>query len=135
MRIFKLLFNSFFGGLVVSVLAFQSEWLEMRMNIGYFIPITMILTLAAYVVLEKKYKRAGNLSLIATLSNIAAGSAICIVVLGLERFKVVPAAIVRELLFLTKVSFHTMNIGLITLLGIGLIIIFLADLKNRRGYR
>lgn len=135
MRLFKLMFNSFIWGIVISVLAFQSEWLEMRINVGYFIPITMILALAGYFILSKKHPSFYNLKGIATIANILISSAICAVVLGFERLMIVPAAIIRELLFLTKIGFDIVNITLIIVLTVGLIIIFLSDSKYRRSHR
>jgi purine-cytosine permease-like protein len=135
MRIFKLMFNSFIIGLVISTLAFQSEWLEMRMNIGYFIPITMILALIGYFLQSKRYPRFNHLSLMATIANIFISSAICAAVLGFERLLIVPAAIIRELLLLTKIPFDRINIGLILLMIIGLLVIWLGEMKIRKAYR
>lgn len=133
MRLFKLSFNSFVWGIVISVLAFQSDWLEMRINIGYFIPIVMILALVGYAFLSKKYSSVHSFNYVFTIVNIVVCSAICIVLLGLERLMIVPAAIIRELLFLTKVRFDIINIGLIIMLVLGFLIIFLSDFRYKKS--
>lgn len=126
MKVFRLLYNSFIWGILISILAFQNEWLEMRVTIGIFIPIVMILCLVVGTLLKKVGKgHLLQLNLTATIINVVVCTAISLAVLGTERIQVVPAAIVREGMKVTNISFNSINIILFLLLIAGLIICFL----------
>ncbi len=125
MKMFRLLYNSFIWGMFISILAFQNEWLEMRINIGMFIPIVMALCLIVGTLLKKMGKEhLLQLNLIATIINVLACSIISLAVLGIERMQVVPASIVREGMKVTNISFDSINIILLLLLIVGLTICF-----------
>lgn len=135
MKVFRLLYNSFIWGIFISILAFQNEWLEMRVNIGVFIPIVMALCLIVGILLKKMGKEhLLQLNLTATIINVLACSIISLAVLGIERIQVVPASIVREGMKVTNISFDSINIILLLLLIVGLIICFFerdgVEMKN-----
>jgi len=123
MKVYRLIYNSFIWGMLVSILAFQNTWLEMRMNIGIIIPIFMALFLAVGILLEKAGKeQLLSLSKEFTIINVLACTGMSLLVLGFQRIKVVPASIVREGLKLTNISFDTMNIVLLILVFGGVIL-------------
>jgi Uncharacterized conserved protein len=125
MNVFRLLYNSFIWGILISILAFQSEWLEMRVNIGVFIPIVIVLCLIVGTLLKKLGKgHLLHLNLTATIINVIACAIISLVVLGMERIQVVPASIVREGMKVTNISFDSINIILLLILIVGLILCF-----------
>lgn len=135
MKIYRLLYNSFIWGMLISILAFQSEWLEMRMNIGIIVPIFMALFLIAGILLKKAGKeQLLSLSAAFTIINVSACTIISLSVLGMERIQVVPASIVREGLKITNVSFGIMDIILLILISGGLILCFFGrggiEMKN-----
>jgi len=125
MKMFRLLYNSFIWGIFISILAFQSEWLEMRVNIGIFIPLVMLLCLAIRMLLKKMGKNhIMELSLKTTIINVLLCVVISLGILGVERMQVVPASIVREGMKVTNVSFDSVNIILLLLLVGGLVLCF-----------
>jgi uncharacterized membrane protein YdjX (TVP38/TMEM64 family) len=125
MKVFRLLYNSFIWGILISILAFQSEWLEMRVNIGIFIPIVMVSCLIVKTLLKKLGKgHLFHLNLTTTIINVIACTIISLVVLGIERIQVVPASIIREGMKVTSISFDSINIILLLLLIAGLILCF-----------
>jgi len=56
MRIFSLLYNGFIWGLLVAIIAFQNEWLEMRISIGLIIPAIMLLVVAIALITKKRFE-------------------------------------------------------------------------------
>ena len=124
-KVFRLLYNSFILGIFISILAFQSEWLEMRVNIGIFIPIVMLLCFAIGGLLEKLGKdHIMELSLRTTIINLLLCIFISLGILGLERIQVVPASILREGMKVTDISFDSINVALLLLLVGGLVLCF-----------
>lgn len=141
MKLYKLIYNSFIWGMLISILAFQNVWLEMRMNIGIIIPIFMVLTLILGILLKKVGKEhLLKLNVTFTVINLLVCTIISLLVLGMERILVVPASIVREGFKCTNISFDIMNIILIILLIGGLILCFFGGegikMKNTfKGYK
>lgn len=125
LKVFRLLYNSFIWGILISILAFQNEWLEMRVNIGVFIPLVMLLCLVIKMLLKKVGKEhIMELSLRDTIINVLICIVLSLGVLGLERIQVVPASIVREGMKVTNISFDSINIILLLLLIGGLLLCF-----------
>lgn len=48
MILFAFIYNGFVLGLFLSVLAFQSQWLEMRINVGLIVFIAIIIAIIIY---------------------------------------------------------------------------------------
>jgi len=123
MKVYRLIYNSFIWGMLVSILAFQNTWLEMRMNIGIIIPIFMALCLIVGILLKKAGKeQLLSLSKAFTIINVLICTVMSLLVLGFERIQVVPASIVREGLKITYVSFDSMNIALLILVFGGVVL-------------
>lgn len=83
MRIFALLYNSFIWGLIAAILAFQNVWLKMRMNIGYIIPVVMILSVITVTILKRHEKLTFEFS----LANMILSSILAVLVLGGKRLE------------------------------------------------
>lgn len=133
MRYIKFLYNSFLWGLTAAILAFQNQWLEMRMNIGYIIPMVMVAAFAILTAAEllKGKKASFEMSSRVTIVNILICTITSILTLGQERIKVVPAVIIREGIGMTRLSFGRVNTVLIIALVIGLGVIMLeGNLKS-----
>lgn len=125
MKIFRLLYNSFIWGMLISILTFQNEWLEMRINTGIFIPATMLLSLIVAMLIKKFSKlRILQLNLTITVLNVLVCTIIAIIVLGKERIQVVPAAIIREGIKEYNIDFFSINIALLIFLIFGIILCF-----------
>lgn len=120
MNFFTYIYNGFVLGLFFSVLAFQSEWLEMRMNVGIIIFIIIIISIIIYTVAVVKKKRFHKKNLkIFTLGSLLTSFIIAISILGAKRITTLPASIFREALGLTNISFGIINtVLLIILFGI-----------------
>ncbi|EET89328.1 hypothetical protein CcarbDRAFT_0162 [Clostridium carboxidivorans P7] len=119
MKIFRLLYNSFIWGMLISILTFQNEWLEMRINTGIFIPITMLLSLIVAMLIKKFSKlHILQLNLISTTLNVLVCTTISIIVLGKERIQVVPAAIIREGIKESNIDFFSYKYSIIDFFNI-----------------
>lgn len=117
MNFFTFIYNGFVLGLFFSVLAFQSEWLEMRMNVGIITFITIIVSIIVYTVTVVKKKRVHKKNLkIFTLSSLGTCFIISLVMLGAKRITTLPASILREALGLTNIRFGIINIILLIVL-------------------
>ncbi|MTI48754.1 MAG: hypothetical protein FH761_12990 [Firmicutes bacterium] len=125
MKYFNILYNSFLWGIIFSVLAFQNKWLEMRINIGIIIPITIIIAFIVFILFEKinRFNIDEILSFKFAFINTILMIVFTIIILGIERTKILPAAIIRELLGMTKVSFSRINMVIISIIILGLVII------------
>ncbi|WP_202709401.1 hypothetical protein [Sporosalibacterium faouarense] len=125
MKYFNILYNSFLWGIIFSVLAFQNKWLEMRINIGIIIPITIIIAFIVFILFEKinRFNIDEILSFKFAFINTILMIVFTIIIIGIERTKILPAAIIRELLGMTKVSFSRINMVIISIIILGLVII------------
>ena len=117
MNFFTFIYNGFILGLFFSVLAFQSEWLEMRMNVGIITFITIIVSIIIYTVAVIKKKRFHKKNLkIFTLGSLLTSFIIALAILGAKRITTLPASICREALGLTNIRFGIINIVLLIIL-------------------
>ena len=87
MKIFSLLYNSFIWGLLTAIIAFQNEWLEMRISVGLIVPIVMILVASVVLISKKPVNLSGKF----TSANLLASLLLAFLVLGSKRLLVVPA--------------------------------------------
>jgi len=134
MRIVKLLYNSFIWGMLAAVMAFQNTWLEMRMNIGYIIPLLMALVFLLVLVigaLRHEYKFVDRLNLKSTVVNLIVCSIAAFIVLGFDRLAIVPAAIVREGIKATGISFSIINAIIVTVLLLGTVALALNERQKK----
>lgn len=117
MNFFTFIYNGFILGLFFSVLAFQSEWLEMRMNVGIITFITIIVSIIIYTVAVIKKKRFHKKNLkIFTLGSLLTSFIIAFAILGAKRITTLPASVFREALGLTNIRFGIINIVLLIIL-------------------
>lgn len=132
MKYLRLVINSFFWGMVIALLAFQSQTLEMMMNVGIIIPVVVIASLGIGIL----QKRAGQKSLldfdaIFIIKNTAICIAMAFLILGfrtaVDRILIVPAAMIRELLQISSVSFDTINIVIFLVVLVGIVISFYGE--------
>ncbi|MPM96594.1 hypothetical protein SDC9_143759 [bioreactor metagenome] len=128
MKYLKIMYNAFLWALVFAITCFKSEWLEMRVNIGYILFIAFgVLTVILTAYLRKKDLQ---LNFKFTIINIA----ICFIygnfIYGFKRLQVVPASIIREGINMTRVPFSKINMILSIILILGLLLILLSDRKE-----
>ncbi|MDF2548517.1 MAG: hypothetical protein K0R93_3415 [Anaerosolibacter sp.] len=120
MKYFKMLYISFLWGVLFAVVCFQSEWLEMRVNIGLIGFVMMVVSFCTLMVIDKKK---GNMNKLLNfkfvLWNLVLTIGGMVLLLGSERISVLPAAIIREGLHSTRVSFTTINILILSFLILG----------------
>jgi hypothetical protein len=126
MRYFALIYNGFIWGLLTAVIAFNNQWLEMRINIGYIIPVVMSIVMIAGLTFKKPVIMAARF----TLLNLVSCFLISYLILGSKRLTVVPAAIIREAIQKTDITFPAINMALISCLMLGLIAILIWRPKN-----
>ncbi len=128
MRYITLLYNSFLWALVISITAFTSEWLEMRVNIGtvLFGIWLLLFIILSFIFRKKTFKN----SFIFTLVNLVICFIYGVILYGIERIGIVPASIIREGLHMTSIKFSSVNIALCTILLVGLVVIFITSNKK-----
>jgi len=128
MKYLKIMYNAFLWALVFAITCFKSEWLEMRVNIGYILFIAFgVLTVIFSIYLRKKKLQFGFKF---TIINIV----ICFIygnfIYGFKRLQVVPASIIREGINITRVPFSKINLILLIILILGLLLILFSDRKE-----
>lgn len=131
MKYLKIMYNAFLWALVFAITCFKSEWLEMRVNIGYILFIAFgVLTLIFSIYLRKKNLQFGFKF---TIINIV----ICFIygnfIYGFKRLQVVPASIIREGINITRVPFSKINLILLIILILGLLLILFSDRKEYKS--
>ncbi|MCC3865888.1 hypothetical protein K0040_16650 [Terrisporobacter petrolearius] len=131
MKYLKIMYNAFLWALVFAITCFKSEWLEMRVNIGYILFIAFgVLTAIFSIYLRKKNLQLGFKF---TIINIV----ICFIygnfVYGFKRLQVVPASIIREGINITRVPFSKINLILLIILILGLLLILFSDRKEYKS--
>lgn len=123
MKYFSALYNSFLLSLLIALLSFKSEWLEMRINIGLilFAVWIVLFIVLALITKVKKFPMSFNF----TLANICFCLILSFILYGGKRLSIIPASIIREGLHITSVSFSIINTIITVFLALGLITIFI----------
>ena len=123
MKAVALIINSFLYAMMIAVTIFGSVWLEMRVNIGWILFIAW----ALFGVLGYYFTRAKTqrISRSFTLITYTIAFVYSFLLLGWQRLAIVPAAIIREGIGMTKLPFLTINIVLLALLGTALFLLLL----------
>ncbi len=126
----KILFNSMLWAMAIALGCFKSEWLEMRVNIGYiFFASTIILSIISFIIQKNKpIKFDLKFTLINTIIMFAYG----IFLYGFKRIQIVPASIVREGLHQTKLPFSLINNIFLIIIVCGIIIIILDEILLKK---
>ena len=133
MKNLNIIYNSFLWSMVIAITSFKSEWLEMRVNIGYIFFGTLILL---SVILSLISRRKGlKLGGIFTTVNLFICIIYSMILYGFQRLKVVPASIIREGIHQNKIPFSRINWILLIILILGLVIIIIFDKSKQKKYR
>lgn len=128
MKYFSILYNSFLWALVISITSFKSEWLEMRLNIG-FVFFGLWLAMFAVISLFSR-KKTIIMGFTFSIINLVVCSIYGLLLYGIHRLAVVPASIIREGLHITKISFFSINIVLCVFLLAVIIILFAEEFRK-----
>jgi len=133
MKLFSFIYNGFNLGLFFSILAFQNEWLEMRMNTGLIIFITIGISIISHVILNKQ-KRNINYRAIKIFTTLVLVLSLnfSMFILGFSRFKTLPASIFREAIGITSLSFSVINSGLLVFILVGFLLILCTNYKKQK---
>ena len=116
------LYNAFNLAMFVSVLMSRDEWLEMRVNMGWvFFGLAVILFAVQSAV--KLFRRLCSTFAVSLLC-VAVSFGGMYLVLGAEGLPVIPAAIIREGLMQSRLTFSAINTALIIAAAAGLIAVF-----------
>lgn len=127
MKYFASLYNSFLFSLLISLTLFTSEWLEMRVNIGFvFFGLWLLVFIVLSILSRKKLK----LGFIFSLNNLIICFIVAFILYGLERLTIVPASIIREGLHMTSISFGVINIVITIFIVLGLGVLFIGSRKH-----
>ena len=113
----RIMLTSLLCSMALALTCFKSEWLEMRVNIGYVFFGAFALLSAALMIASKK--RNISLSFRLTTACMITAALYSLALYGFDRIKVVPASIIREGINLTKLPFSTVNaVALAIILGL-----------------
>lgn len=129
----SIIFNSILWAMAIALSCFKSEWLEMRVNIGYiFFASTFILSIILFIALKKKSRK---LNLKFTLINSIIMFFYGIFLYGFKRIQIVPASIIREGIHQTRIPFSTINNVILTFLICGIIYLIVDEflLKKKKS--
>ena len=130
MKHINIIYNSFLWAMVIAITSFKSEWLEMRVNIGYiffgaFLVITLILSLISR---RKQLKLNG----VFTILNLFLCTGYALILYNFQRLKVVPASIIREGIHKNKIPFSTINFILLVIIVLGLVMIIISKISKQK---
>lgn len=129
----SIIFNSILWAMAIALSCFKSEWLEMRVNIGYiFFASTFILSIILFIALKKKSRK---LNLKFTLINSIIMFFYGIFLYGFKRIQIVPASIIREGIHQTRIPFSTINNVILIVLICGIIYLIVDEflLKKKKS--
>lgn len=129
----SIIFNSILWAMAIALSCFKSEWLEMRVNIGYiFFASTLILSIILFIALKKKSRK---LNLKFTLINSIIMFFYGIFLYGFKRIQIVPASIIREGIHQTRIPFSTINNVILIFLICGIIYLIVDEflLKKKKS--
>ena len=129
----SIIFNSILWAMSIALSCFKSEWLEMRVNIGYiFFASTLILSIILFIALKKKSRK---LNLKFTLINSIIMFFYGIFLYGFKRIQIVPASIIREGIHQTRIPFSTINNVILIFLICGIIYLIVDEflLKKKKS--
>jgi hypothetical protein len=133
MKYLNIIYNSFLWALVIAISSFKSEWLEMRVNIGYvFFGTFIVLSVILNLVLRSKQLRLSGLF---TTANLLICTIYAMILYGFQRLKIVPASIIREGIHENKISFSTINWVLFVIIILGLVLIIIFDKSKQKKYK
>lgn len=129
----SIIFNSILWAMSIALSCFKSEWLEMRVNIGYiFFASALTLSLILFIALKKKSRK---LNLKFTLINSIIMFFYGIFLYGFKRIQIVPASIIREGIHQTRIPFSTINNVILIFLICGIIYLIVDEflLKKKKS--
>lgn len=126
----SIIFNSILWAMAIALSCFKSEWLEMRVNIGYiFFASTLILSIILFIALKKKSRK---LNLKFTLINSIIMFFYGIFLYGFKRIQIVPASIIREGIHQTRIPFSTINNVILIVLICGIIYLIVDEFLSKK---
>ncbi|MGV8981016.1 hypothetical protein [Clostridium sp.] len=133
MKYFNIIYNSFLWALVIAITSFKSEWLEMRLNIGYILFATFLLLSVILGTMPRRKQL--KLSGIFTTVNLFICTTYAMILYGFQRLQVVPASIIREGIHMNKIPFYIINWVLIIIIISGLILLIIFDKSKQKKYK
>lgn len=133
MKYFNFIYNSFLWALVIAITSFKSEWLEMRVNIGYIFFVTFILlsVILSLIPTRKQLKLSG----VFTTANLFICIIYVMILYGFKRLKVVPASIIREGIHINRIPFSVINWVLLIIITLGLVLIIIFNKSKQKKYK
>ena len=110
--------------MLISVILFKFEWLEMRVNLGWvFFGLVIVLFLLMGAL--KFFS-----SFFASMINLIISCAGIFLLTGQEGISIIPASIIREGIGQTHIKFNTINYALLAIIFAGLILTFIFSRRH-----
>ncbi len=133
MKYISIIYNSFLWSMVIAITSFKSEWLEMRVNIGYIFFATFILISVILSTIPRRKQL--KLTAVFTTVNLFICTVYAMILYGFQRVKVVPASIIREGIHINKIPFLVINWVLFIIITLGLVLIIIFDILKQKKYK
>ncbi|MBU3189557.1 hypothetical protein K9O30_07635 [Clostridium bowmanii] len=130
MKYFNIVYNSFLWALVIAITSFKSEWLEMRVNIGYIFFASFILLSVILSAISRRKQLI--LSGVSSTANLFVCTIYAMILYGFQRLKVVPASIIREGIHINKIPFSVINGALLIIIILGLVLITMFNKSKQK---
>lgn len=133
MKYINIIYNSFLWALIIAITSFKSEWLEMRVNIGYIFFATFILISVILSTIPRR--KQPKLSGVFTTANLFVCTIYAMMLYGFHRLKVVPASIIREGIHINKIPFSLINWVLLIIIILGFVLIIILNKTKQKKYK
>lgn len=133
MKYLNIIYNSFLWALVIAITSFKSEWLEMRVNIGYifFVAFTLLSVILSCIPRRKQLKLSG----VFTTANLFLCTIYAMLLYGFQRLKSVPASIIREGIHINKTPFSIINWVFLIIIILGFLLIIVFNKSKQKKYK
>ena len=113
------LYNSFLLSMLISVILFKNEWLEMRVNLGWVF-FGLVIALFFLTGTLKFFS-----SFFASLVSLIISCVGVFLLTGQEGISIIPASIIRDGIRQPHIKFTAINYALITIIFAGLVLTFI----------
>lgn len=130
MKYFKIIYNSFLWAMVIALICFGNEWLQMRVNTGYILGASFVLLTIIFILMFRK--KPCGMNAMFTIINLIVCTAYGMITYGFKRLQIVPAAIIREGLHQPRAPFSAINTVLLSTAAVGIVVIAATDIIKRK---
>ncbi|HAX52911.1 hypothetical protein [Muricomes intestini] len=131
MRWFKAFYNGSLWAMAIALTCFHNTWIQMRINTGYiFYGSWLVLTILCYIATKKR-----ETGILFSITSMILCIAYSYALYGWKRLQIVPASLLREGIHQPTIKFAIINKVIIAFMIIGIIIIILENIREKRDHK